>query len=69
MGLKNLFSLDRYLVYTGSNYNRNELSLSTTSRTVITVSPIFSYELSIIVPYLEIIITIELQIKNAFLKD
>jgi ssDNA-binding replication factor A large subunit len=51
-----------------NNY-RNELSLSTTSRTVITVSPIFSYELSIIVPYLEIIITIELQIKNKFLKD
>jgi hypothetical protein len=33
------------------------------------VTPIFSYELSIIVSYLEIIITIELQIKNKFLKD
>jgi hypothetical protein len=51
-----------------NNY-RNELSLSTTSRTVITASPIFSYELSIIVTYLEIIITIEVQIKNNFLKD
>lgn len=51
-----------------NNY-RNELSLSTTSRTVITARPIFLYELFIIVPYLEIIITIEVQFENKFLKD
>ena len=56
-----------------NNYRRTITGMSCPFRQlrgqVITVSPLFSYELSIIVPYLEIIITIELQIKNKFLKE